>query len=164
MIFLFKEFHVSPLATISLPVLGKGASEDSMNLGQGQRMTASWVLLNRRTRRNEPPGQKRQPERSSLWRRVPQRDQAGAPASFPGSWRGPPCRGAGPLLQGRNLALGRWQPTAPWEPAGALGPATEWSSVPPGSGGRESGPPKARGIIIVMLTGTTVTAAAAATI
>ncbi|CAI9172771.1 unnamed protein product [Rangifer tarandus platyrhynchus] len=63
-----------------------------MNLGQGQRMTASWVLLDRRTGRNEPPGQKEQPEQSSLWRRVPQRDHAGAPASFPGSCRGPLCR------------------------------------------------------------------------
>nr|CAI9709240.1 unnamed protein product [Rangifer tarandus platyrhynchus] len=77
-----------------------------MNLGQGQRMTASWVLLDRRTGRNEPPGQKEQPEQSSLWRRVPQRDHAGAPASFPGSCRGPLCRGV-------MLAASYWSLLAP---------------------------------------------------
>lgn len=147
-----KNSTLSPaLATIFLLVPGNGASEELRNLGQGQRMTASWVLLDRRTWGNEPL-KKTACERSSLPHRVPCRIR---PEHLPLPWELPPAplwRGAGPLLQGRNLAL--WVAAhcslgASW----CTGTSCRTEFCSPGSV-RESGPPGCDGIIIVMLTRT----------
>lgn len=52
--FSLQRIPLSPLATISLPVLGNRASDGSMNLGQGQNITASHTEGPRRFPMEEP--------------------------------------------------------------------------------------------------------------
>lgn len=106
--FSFQRIPLSPLAAISLPVLGNRASEDSMNLGQGQRVTASHTE-GPRCFSMEEPGRTNPRERessqngpASCFRPQSPEHVSNRPLS--------PKWGAGPLLQG-NLAPGRQHPT-----------------------------------------------------
>ena len=137
------------------PGAGEESPRGQHESGAGPKMTASWVLLDRRTGRSEPPGQKEQPEQSSLWCRS-RSGSRGSTCLFP-----PPVPRCQPPSAGQKSGVGEVAAHCSLGASWCTGTATERSSVPSGSGGRESGPPKATGIIIVMLTRTTVTAAAA---